>query len=67
MVEIEDTPFQIVGNEEKGYFVAFGKYRVGEVVETKEEALKYFNIKSWNIFINTITACIDIHNTKNTN
>lgn len=58
---IEDTPFTIVGSEEKGYFIAFGKYRVSEPQETEELALTHFNGKPWSILINTITAIINLN------
>lgn len=63
--EIENTPFRIIGNEEEGYFTAFGKYRVSERYKTKEETEENFNVKPWEILINTITACIDFHKTLN--
>lgn len=59
--QIEDTPFSIVGSQAKGYFIAFGKYRVSEPQETEEEALNHFNGKPWNILINTITAIINLN------
>ena len=46
---ISGTPFWIIGNHIDGYFLAFGKYRLGDVKNTKEEILKYLNEEMWTI------------------
>lgn len=46
---IEDTPFTIVGDEEKGYFLAFGRHRISESLETEEEVKNLLKEKPWQI------------------
>ena len=46
---ISGTPFWIIGNHVDGYFLAFGKYRLGDVKNTKEEILDYLNKEMWMI------------------
>lgn len=46
---ISGTPFWIIGNKIDGYFLAFGRHRLGGVKDTKEEILKYLEYESWNI------------------
>lgn len=38
---LPNTPFEIIGNKEKGYFVALGKYRLTDTAKTKKETLNY--------------------------
>lgn len=61
--EIEDTPIGIIGSEDKGYFLTFGKYRVSEVMETKEAALMHFNNKGWHVMVAVMTAIINFNET----
>lgn len=52
---VEGTPFQIVGTEEKGYFVTLGKYRATENMPTIEDAKKEINIQNWEFFCTIIS------------
>lgn len=56
--KIEKTPFHIIGDEEKGYFIALGKYRVTEPTKTPEEAIQKLDIEKWNILVDVITIII---------
>lgn len=47
---ISGTPFWIIGNHVDGYFLAFGKYRLGDVKNTKDEILDYLYNEMWTIF-----------------
>lgn len=47
--EVDGTPFHIAGNEEQGYAVTFGKYRLSELRKTQEEALSELIDQHWNI------------------
>lgn len=49
-------PFKLIGNEEQGYAIAFGKYRVSEIHDTKEKALAELEQEPWLITINLIAA-----------
>lgn len=54
--EIENTPFTITGNKEKGYFVRMGKYRLTEYHKNKEDAIYLIN---WTNILTLICAIID--------
>lgn len=57
---IEGTPFHVVGEEEKGYFISLGRYRVSEVQKTKDEALEELYKNMWYIIMNVIITTVDI-------
>lgn len=46
IIEIEDSPFQIVKTEDK-YFLAMGKYRLSEMFDTEKEAREDVKDLSW--------------------
>lgn len=48
--EIQYTPFHVVGNEEIGYKVTWGKYNfMDEPVKTIEEAEKWLALHQWEV------------------
>lgn len=57
--EIEGTPFRLVGNKEKGYFIAFGKYKLTETEETKTAATNKLTTNQWDVLTALITSCIE--------
>lgn len=46
---IAGTDFDLVGNIERGYWIAFGRFRMTEARENKEEALQDLIINQWKI------------------
>lgn len=54
--EIEGTPFIITGNEETGYFVRMGKYRLTEYHKDKKNAEFQLN---WTNIMTLICAIVD--------
>lgn len=52
-------PFKLVGNEEQGYCVTFGKFRVSEIHDTAERAIAELKQEPWLITINLIAAIIE--------
>lgn len=56
----EETAFDIIGNEEYGYFVAIGKYRLTEP-QTKDECIKMIKEKDYKIILSLIEVGIMIH------
>lgn len=54
-----DTPLTIVGTEETGYFVAFGKYRLTPTQATKEQAKQLLEYANWNIICNLLALFTD--------
>lgn len=54
--QIKNTPFDLAGNEEHGYFIGAGKYRFTEPRPTKEEALNDLDELQWLIIANMIAA-----------
>lgn len=59
--KIEATPFGIAGNKERGYWVTFGRYRLTEPKETKEDALEEYNKEWCNLMILTMSIMIQIY------
>lgn len=51
-IEIQGTPFTMVGSEEQGYFAAMQRYRITERHKTKEEVLNYIDTNMWKIIVN---------------
>lgn len=51
-VKIQNAPFEVVGNEEIGYFIAFGKYKLTTNYNTIEEAQERIEKDQWTIIIN---------------
>ena len=47
-IDIEDSPFTIVGNKEMGYMGTMGKWKITEIYKTKEEAKETTEKPSWN-------------------
>lgn len=58
--EIDGTPFHIIGNEDVGYFLAFGRYKLTENQPTKETVLLLVEAEKWNILANMIALMLDI-------
>lgn len=58
MDPIEGTPFKLCGNDETGYFIAFGKYRL-TAPATKEEALNKLISEQYDIIARMTSAMIE--------
>lgn len=60
--QIEDTPFYIIGNEEKGYFISFGKYKLTEEIQSlhtqtlQEQFKSILHHQQWNIILNLLAV-----------
>lgn len=52
--KLDDTPFYVIGNEEQGYFLAFGKFRLTEPRETIDEAKNMLYDKMWDIILKLV-------------
>lgn len=65
--KLQNTPFEIVGNEEHKYFIALGKYRLTEPFNKKEHltlqqtGLLYLIEDQWNIQLNLLTLFQEFH------
>lgn len=57
---IQDTPFYIVGNDEIGYHITWGKYRfnVEPIKPTMKEAMDWFLANKWHIIWHMISIAI---------
>lgn len=56
----ENSIFNIVGTEEKGYFAAFNNYRLTEKTKTIEEARNLIEKQKWNITLNLIAIVCEL-------
>lgn len=57
---IDNTPFWVVGNEEQGYSIVMGKYRLTETAITPEKAIEKLETEKWKIITTVITTIITI-------
>jgi hypothetical protein len=55
---IPDTPFDVIGNKQLGYFIALGRFRISEKFTTKEETENILSLKRWEITMNCISAAL---------
>lgn len=59
-IPIDKTPLHIMGNEKTGYAISFGKYRLGELRESKEVAELDLIEEFWNIAARMCGVIADI-------
>lgn len=52
--KILNTPFECIGNEEQGYCISFGKYKLTHVKPTVDEAIDDLEKDHWNITLNLL-------------
>jgi len=55
---ITNTPFRVIGNPEKGYFLALGIHRITDFKPSRSDAKDLLITNQWEIIINTITTVI---------
>lgn len=60
VTKVENTPFNIVENDEGKAFMAIGNRIVTEAKESKEELLKMIETKPWDLIVNVTCAIMDI-------
>lgn len=58
-------PFNLQHDNEKGYFIRIGNYRLTEPKKTADEATEEIPDTNWDFLMNTITAIIDMNNKLN--
>lgn len=61
--KIENSPFEIIGNKDHGYFAAFGKYRITEKFENMQLVKDYLESHKWEVVVNLILTLIDVDRT----
>ncbi|AXH73228.1 MAG: hypothetical protein [Microviridae sp.] len=57
--QIPGTPYWIIGNEEQGYFLQFGKYKLTENYSEKEYVKKHLIDNQFNIMLQTCLAVVN--------
>lgn len=60
--EIPRTPFVITGNEDRGYFVRLGDYRISDIQKTPEEAENELVEQHWNVIMRMIASIVERFN-----
>lgn len=58
--QIKNTPFEAIGGEDHGFFIAFGKYRLTEPEDINQERIQEWakdtiERNKWNIILNLMT------------
>lgn len=64
--QIPGTPFTITGNQDKGYFLRLGDYRITEAYQTKQDAADQLTIEQWNIIVKVLSIVMEKILSKNT-
>lgn len=58
---IENTPFRIIGGEDKTFWVTFGIYKVGgpyTSVEDAKEPVEWIGEETWTVLLNVLSALV---------
>lgn len=55
---MENTPFEIVGEERQGYFGALGKYRITEPMKTEADVEQYIKDNMYNVVMTVMAILI---------
>lgn len=50
-IEVENSPLVLVGNDEDGWYVTLGRYRLSKRHMTEEAARKALQAEMWNIIM----------------
>lgn len=58
--KIQGTPFRIIGNEERGYFLSFGKFRLTEAMHDKLAVLEHVNENMWTIIVQIVGVVLQM-------
>lgn len=57
---IEGTPFTIIEDKEKGYYITMGNYLITHPTKTKTEQIeKLHHLETWNIILTMIIIVIN--------
>lgn len=54
--QLPGTPFTIVGNDENGYMLTLGKFKLTEILPTQQDVIQKIVEEHWNIILNLITV-----------
>lgn len=57
-IHVEETGFELIGNDEDGYFVALGSYRLTQTY-TESQCRKMIADKDYELLIGLMGACVD--------
>lgn len=60
--QIPGSPFWIIGDEEKGYFLAFNKWQLTEYMRTKQDIKENLETNKWDIILKLILCLPDTKN-----
>lgn len=65
--QLDGTPFWIIGNNEEGYKLTMGKYKISNTMATPEEVETWLLIHQWDVVLSVaLCAYTDLENQKNT-
>lgn len=56
---IENGPLMIVGNKEAGYFIALGRYRLTQPMETKIDCEIWMDNNQWKLVVLLIATLLE--------
>jgi hypothetical protein len=61
---VENTPFEIVGNPDYGYFITLGIYRLTSTKQTIKDCEKLIKNKDWEVITGIIGAILQAEHTQ---
>lgn len=65
--QLNGTPFWIIGNEEEGYKLTMGKYKISNTMATPEDIETWMITHQWDVVLSiALCAYTDLENQKNT-
>jgi len=60
-IPIENSPFKIIGNEEKGWCAVLGRHRLSETKATAEQVKDWMEENVWTVIFNVVATMIQIN------
>lgn len=61
VIEYEGGPLTIVGNKERGYFLAFGKYKLTKSMDTPTDIEVWAQQNRWKIIVGLFATMLEIN------
>ena len=56
---IKNTPFTLVGNDQRGYFIGYGHAQITNTFLTKKQALNQLNSNHWEVICNMMAYTVE--------
>jgi hypothetical protein len=57
--QIENTPFKIVGNKQRGYFLSMGLYRISDNLQSPKAVKEWLKNNQWHVTGNMVVCMLE--------